>query len=121
MIERNIKNCNSNNNIQANFALKYKSLTIGILQYKNHKWLFEYSNEFKIQDQVAVIVDFLKKDNKYESTSLWPFFAHRIPGLKQPRIKEIIHKESLNPKNEVELLARFGKRTITNPFELLET
>ena len=42
----------------------------------------------------------------------------RIPGLKQPAIKEILEKESIDKENEAALLVRFGRKTIANPYEL---
>jgi hypothetical protein len=55
----------------------------------------------------------------YRKDSLWPFFLVRIPGLKQPAIKEIIEKENIDTENEVELLKRFGQKSISNPYELI--
>ena len=108
-------------NAQAHFVLKYKDLTIGYLNYSDEKWEFYYSDEFKNQDRIDVLVDFPKKEQRYEESYLWPFFAHRIPGLGQPKIQEIIKHEHLNPKNEIDLLRRFGRKSITNPFELAMT
>lgn len=105
-------------NAHAHFVLKYKDLTIGYLNHANGKWEFCYSEEFKKQNRIDVIVDFPIKDLKYEESYLWPFFAHRIPGLGQPQIQKIIKHENLNPKNEIDLLRRFGRKSITNPFEL---
>ncbi len=105
-------------NAQASFVLKYKELTIGYLNYSNGKWGFMYSEAFKSQSKIGAIIDFPKKDKKYEESYLWPFFAHRIPGLGQPKIQEILKEEQIDPKNEIDLLRRFGQRSITNPFEL---
>ncbi|HVA98229.1 MAG TPA: HipA N-terminal domain-containing protein [Bacteroidia bacterium] len=105
-------------NAKAHFILNYKDLSIGYLNYSNGMWIFEYSDEFKHQDKIDVLVDFQEKNKKYEAKYLWPFFAHRIPGLGQPQILEIIKHEKLDAKNEIVLLKRFGGKTITNPFEL---
>ena len=106
---------------KAHFVLKYKNLPIGYLNHANGKWEFQYSDEFKFQQKIDVLVDFPEKTQKYEASYLWPFFAHRIPGLGQPQIREIIRHENLNPHNEIDLLRRFGQKTITNPFELTTT
>ena len=106
---------------KAHFVLKYKDLPIGYLNHANGKWEFFYSDEFKRQHKIDVLVDFPEKDYKYEDSYLWPFFAHRIPGLGQPKIQEIIKHENLNANNEIDLLRRFGQKTITNPFELTAT
>ena len=103
---------------KATFLLTYKELEIGYLRHSEGKWIFEYSDEFKNQNQIAVLIDFPDKSHHYESPYLWPFFSHRIPGLGQPQVQEIIKEEKLNPENEIDLLKRFGKKSITNPFEL---
>ncbi len=100
------------------FILSYKSLIIGDLTHESGKWIFKYSEEFKAQDKIGVLLDFPNKDKVYESSLLWPFFSHRIPGLGQPQVKNIIKRENIDATNEIALLRRFGKRTITNPFEL---
>ncbi|MCE9538743.1 MAG: HipA N-terminal domain-containing protein [Bacteroidetes bacterium] len=108
-------------NAHAAFILKHKKLTIGYLNHSNGIWEFKYSDEFKKQNRIDVLIDFPKKELKYEESYLWPFFSHRIPGLGQPKIQEIIKHEHLNPNNEIDLLRRFGQRSITNPFELALT
>jgi len=55
----------------------------------------------------------------YETSELWPFFKMRVPSLKQPSIRAIVGRERIDEHNQVELLRRFGRRTITNPFELI--
>lgn len=102
----------------AQFELCLHDKVIGHLNYKNGKWTFTYSDEFKNQNDIDVLVDFPKKDKKYESDSLWPFFLHRIPGLGQPQVQRTIKREKLNAKSEIDLLKYFGRKTITNPFEL---
>lgn len=105
-------------NTQVNMVLTYDGLMIGYLSHSKGTWKFEYSNEFKAQHKVDVLVDFPDKSQKYESSFLWPFFAHRIPGLGQPQIQDIIKEEKINPNNQIDLLQRFGKKSITNPFVL---
>ena len=53
------------------------------------------------------------------SDVLWPFFVIRIPSLGQPAVQRVIREENLDPSNEVQLLKRFGKTTIANPFTLI--
>lgn len=102
------------------FMLYYQDLPIGMLSVNEGKWTFVYSEDFKKQDSVRKLIDFPQVDKVYTSENLWPFFAHRIPGLGQPKVQEIIKKENIDSDNEVDLLRRFGKRSITNPFELAE-
>lgn len=101
------------------FTLKYKDVVVGYLRVNNGSWTFQYSDEFKTQENLNILVDFPDMGKVYEAEHLWPFFAHRIPGLGQPQVQEIIEKEKLNKKSEVALLKRFGQYTITNPFELV--
>lgn len=108
-------------NAEAHFILKYKDLRVGELSHSKGKWVFEYSEEFKKQDKISTLVDFPLKELTYKEEALWPFFAHRIPGLGQPKVQEIIKDENLNPSNEIDLLRRFGAKSITNPFELAIT
>ncbi len=106
---------------QAHFVLTYKNLPIGYLNHSDSEWVFEYSIEFKSQDKIDILIDFPEKSQTYKASYLWPFFAHRIPGLGQPKVQEIIKHEKLNPNNEIDLLRRFGRKSITNPFELAVT
>lgn len=105
-------------NVKAVFKLMYENLEIGVLSYESGTWSFEYSDAFKDQNELDVLIDFPQKNKKYEETYLWPFFAHRIPGLGQPQVRNIIERENIDPHNEVDLLKRFGKKSIANPFEL---
>jgi HipA-like protein len=99
------------------WGLMFESILIGELSVSNGEWIFEYSNSYKQRDDLNLLIDFPDKKKIYKSKHLWPFFAHRIPGLGQPKVQKIIQKEHLD-KNEVDLLKRFGRWSITNPFEL---
>jgi HipA-like protein len=105
---------------KAHFVLTYKKITIGYLTHEDGVWKYEYSKEFKKQNKISAIIDFPQKEKKYEDNQLWPFFSHRIPGLGQPKIKEIIKEENIDPANSIDLLGRFGERTISNPFVLMQ-
>jgi hypothetical protein len=54
----------------------------------------------------------------YTKDELWPFFIIRIPSLKQPKVQKIISKEEIDSTSQVELLKRFGEKSISNPFQL---
>lgn len=102
------------------FTLKITDLEIGYLKIEDGLWKFNYSDAFKNQNKYARIAGFSDLNKTYSSEVLWPFFKIRIPGLKQPMIKEIIERENLDMANEALLLSRFGKRTMSNPY-ILET
>ncbi len=100
------------------FTLKIKDIDVGYLTSNNNMWTFKYSDEFKKQKSYRRLAGFSDLNKNYQSEMLWPFFKIRIPGLKQPMIKEIIEKENLNKENEGLLLRRFGRVTMSNPYIL---
>ncbi|HCN82768.1 MAG TPA: hypothetical protein DIT07_03990 [Sphingobacteriaceae bacterium] len=103
----------------ATFELKVDKIKIGILHCEHGEWQFKYTDEFKQhKDEYNRIIGFPDLDKVYKDVTLWPFFQTRIPGLKQPEVREIIEKEKINVENEAALLKRFGKKTISNPYEL---
>lgn len=103
----------------AKFILKVDNIEIGELKCENGEWKFSYTDEFKKHtNEYNRITGFSDLNKVYHNDTLWPFFQTRIPGLKQPAVKEIIKNENIDEENEVELLKRFGKKTISNPYEL---
>ncbi len=108
-------------NEDAKFILKVDGIRMGILYYEQGKWYFKYTDDFKKShaDEYTRITGFPDLSKTYKSEILWPFFQIRIPGLKQPAIQEILEKEKIDKTNEVELLKRFGQKTISNPYELV--
>lgn len=103
----------------AKFILKVDNIQVGSLYCEKGSWFFKYSDEFKDQSDIYNrIVGFPDLDKTYTSDTLWPFFRIRIPGLKQPAIQEIMSKENIDKSNELELLKRFGRKTISNTYEL---
>jgi len=102
-------------NIQ--FTLFYKELEIGFLKLNEGVWAFEYSEDFKNQTDIQPLTEFPDVDKVYEG-ELAPFFLQRIPSLSQPKVKRVIEEEEIDRTNEAELLKRFGKHSITSPFQL---
>jgi HipA-like protein len=107
--------------VTATFVLRYRDLVVGTLHLKKGIWHFRYSPEFQKQREMTPLVAFPDVNKEYESASLWPFFMSRIPGTSQPEIKEVIRAEGLDEHSDVDLLRRFGTRTISNPFVLQES
>lgn len=101
------------------FILKYKNLDIGKLVFFDDVWSFAYSDNFKEQSEINPIIDFPDVNKIYKWDKLNPFFSIRIPSLKQPYIRELIKNEEIDPTNEVDLLKRFGYKSIANPFLLI--
>ena len=106
--------------VSAHFVLRYHELPIGFLSLDSGKWQFRYSDEFRKRELLRPIVEFPDTGRIYESDELWPFFSMRIPSLKQFSIEEIVKKESIDSNDELQLLRRFGRKTVSNPFELVE-
>jgi HipA-like protein len=101
------------------FLLTVDNLKIGYLCSRDGDWYFEYSDEFKNHTDYNRIIGFPELNRVYKSEELWPFFRIRIPGLKQPVVQEILKKENIDINDEVELLKRFGQKTIANPYKLV--
>lgn len=97
----------------AAFNINLGKLFVGTLLYSNGIWHFKYSDEFKMQDRVLPLTNFPLKDKEYSARELWPFFTSRIPSNAQLQIEKEKPKENL-----VTLLQKFGRRTVTNPYEL---
>ncbi|MGV8137050.1 MAG: HipA N-terminal domain-containing protein [Mangrovibacterium sp.] len=102
--------------LQAQFTLSYNKLVIGYLSINQGKWVFEYSEEFKKQGEILPLSNFPNKELVYKSDELWPFFATRIPSAAQLERKTKVN--DLAERDEVNLLRKYGHRTITNPFVL---
>ena len=102
------------------FVLRYGDLEVGALQLQDGVWEFRYTPAFLQQSDVLPLVDFPLPGPVFTAESLWPFFMARIPSVEQPKVREAIDREGLDEHSDVELLRRFGKRTIANPFVLQE-
>jgi len=106
----------------AKFMLQVDDIRIGTLYCEKGEWYFKYTDDFKDHAETYNhIVGFPDLNKTYKSDTLWPFFQIRIPGLKQPAVVEILEKEHIDKNNEAALLRRFGKKTIANPYELVNT
>lgn len=103
------------------FSLNYKNLTLGILKLEDGLWSFRYSEDFKRQDKIKPLSDFPILEMVYESQELYPFFLHRIPSTKQPKVQKAIKERNLDATNEAALLKFFGKESISNPFSLIHS
>ena len=100
--------------------LYFRKLPVGSLICHEGVWSFTYTQQFKARsEEFYPIVGFRDLEKTYRSTTLWPFFLIRIPGLGQPEVQETIRREGLDATDEVALLRRFGERTLANPFVLI--
>jgi len=99
------------------FELRYQDVLVGTLTFADGKWTFGYSDEFR-DSTLRTIAEFPDRKKTYVSETLWPFFFMRIPSMKRASIREIVEQEHLDEGNTPELLRRFGKRSVSNPFVL---
>ena len=103
----------------AEFGLFYGELLIGTLTHQGDVWEWSYSDAFRAQDKIVPLIEFPDVNRVYRTEELWPFFSTRAPSLKRTDILPILEAEQIDPNDEAALLKRFGRRTITNPFELV--
>jgi len=103
---------------RVSFELSYNQLVVGYLVREGETWEFRYSAEFLDQKEIRLLIDFPNANQIYRSRTLWPFFSHRIPSIARPEIRQVIADEELDPNDLPQLLQRFGRRTISNPFTL---
>jgi len=104
---------------EATFRLMLGEIEVGRLGFKGGKWVYSYSEDFKETKGIKTLAGFPNIETTYISEELWPFFLSRIPSLSRERVKKLIEEEGIEENDLLALLSRFGKRTITNPFELL--
>ena len=52
------------------FSLKYQNTIIGNLTYDKDKWLFEYSEWFKNQNELQPLLEFPTVNNTYKTKEL---------------------------------------------------
>jgi len=102
----------------AAFRLALGSLSIAMLERHSGVWRFWYTDEFKSQQRIVPLVPFPDRDQIYESSELWPFFAVRVPSIARPEIQNTVTSEGLDYDDLPAMLARFGRRTVADPFTL---
>jgi len=103
----------------ANFSVKLGALEIGTLAFDGEQWVFSYSTAFKNQTTIKPITAFPDVNKEYRQADLWPFFLLRIPSTEQPEVKRYIEQHTDAEPDEVDMLRQFGRRSASNPFELL--
>ncbi len=102
----------------AMFLMCFGELPMLILSCDENGWTLRYTKQFKEQSRVSPLVPFPDVDKVYQSTELWPFFAVRIPSIARPEIKRTVRSENLDYSDLAEMLTRFGRKSIADPFEL---
>jgi hypothetical protein len=101
------------------FELRFRELVIGELHLENGEWVFSYSEQFRMQDKFAGLIDFPDNERVYRSKELWPFFALRIPSLTQPSVQAVLRQRNQTEMDEVDMLKTFGQSSVANPYQLV--
>ena len=114
-----LQNINEPSNTdKVSFELKLGSLHVGTLSREGQEWVFAYTEAFGRQRQVAPIVDFPMVGRVYRSEDLWPFFALRIPSTTQASVQAYLRERGQTQAEAADLMKKFGRRSISNPFLL---
>jgi hypothetical protein len=103
---------------EAHFVLRYDGTDVAELWLSGGEWHFEYTEHFRKGSDLEPLVEFPDPEKKYVDEDLWAFFTLRIPSPKRPSIRKVVEEEGIDVNNEVELLRRFGRKTIDDPFLL---
>jgi hypothetical protein len=103
---------------KVSFELKLGALHVGTLTREAQEWVFAYSDAFARQRRVAPLVDFPMVGRVYRSEDLWPFFALRIPSTTQASVQAFLREQGETKARAVEMIQKFGRRSISNPFVL---
>lgn len=101
------------------FILKLGDLEVATLTRELDQWVFKYTQAFQVQQKIGPIIGFPDKFKAYRSPDLWPFFQIRVPSLEQTDVQNYLRQHNLVQIDQSTLLERFGRRSISNPFELI--
>ena len=101
------------------FMLKLGDLEVATLTRESDVWVFKYTEAFQLQQKIRPIIGFPDKFKNYRSRDLWPFFQIRVPSLEQTDVQNYLRRHKIGQVDQSTLLERFGRRSISNPFELI--
>jgi HipA-like protein len=100
--------------------MKKSHLWVGTLTREGADYVFRYTDAFRDRTELPPIANFPDKERwEYRSTTLFPFFAARLPSIERPEVAQIISEHGLDPADVMQLLANLGRKTITSPYELV--
>jgi hypothetical protein len=101
------------------FVLKLGDMDVATLSRDQGEWVFKYTEAFQLQQKIQPIIGFSNKFKEYRSAELWPFFQIRVPSLEQTDVQNYLRQNNLEQVDQSTLLEHFGRRSISNPFELI--
>lgn len=104
----------------AAFRLTYNRHEMGTLEFVHDKWVFKYAEWIKNQSEIKPFANFPDLNKEYIPEGLSPFFESRLPGVSQPQVEDFLKGKEMTKEGDTKLalLKKFGRRSITNPFEL---
>lgn len=102
------------------FRLTYNGYEMGAWQFVHDKWIFKYAEWFKNQSEFKPFTNFPDLNKEYVSDDLPPFFESPLPGVSQPQVEDFLKGKEMTKEGDtkVALLKKFGRRSITDSFEL---
>lgn len=98
-----------------------RMVPVGTLSQEGKEFVFVYDKEFRRRDDLPPISAFPDKGGEYRSETLWPFFDVRLPPVERADVASKIKEKHLDPEDTLALLAEFGRKTLTTPYEFTST
>ena len=97
-----------------------RNYIVGKLE-KAEVFAFEYCEEAEEAEKAGwKLLDAFPEKKRYESNSVFPAFASRLPDRKRRDISKILKKYGLNEYDEFELLKKSGARLPIDTYELVD-
>ena len=87
-----------------------------MLSQEGDEFVFAYSDDFKLRDDVPPVSAFPQKDKVYRSRTLWPFFDVRLPPIDRPDVEQAVRAKRIDTEDAIRLLAEFGRKTVATPY-----
>ena len=112
----------------ARFRLEYappagggSSVTVGHLSFDGTQWSFRYDPEYRRRSELRPIEGFPDLDKVYRATTLFPFFAVRIPHEDRPDVRRRLERDHVEEPDATDLLRMYGRHAAASPaYELVE-
>ncbi len=87
---------------------------VGELSLEEDEFVFSYVRGYT----GAPISAFPDTEASYRAKFLWPFFEVRIPPTSREDVREIMEAEKIDGNDPFELLAKLGRLSVANSYEL---
>jgi HipA-like protein len=92
-------------------------VAVGVLSQEGKEFVFRYTEQFAGRVDLPALSPFPDRTRTYRSAYLWPFFEVRLPPLERQDVAEVIQTQKLDPDDTLGLLAVFGRKALTTPYE----